>query len=169
MRPAFSRLGACQGVSGVFKRAVQPRRFVSQSLRECHGVDVKTVVRTEAPRVARGCADSSVKISQEFTWRVTASQGMSWRVSASQRVSGAVRDLHIDPLPASRTRDTVRRMVARIPHDVQEVAAEAGPGRIRLGWQAAWRGTRNTVPSIAFSAGPAVRRCRQSAAKDGRR
>jgi len=40
--------------------------------------------------------------------------------------------------------------------EVQEVAADAGESRVSARPIAAWRGTRNTVPSIAFAAVSAV-------------
>jgi len=61
--------------------------FVSDRLREYHEADVKTDVKTEAPIVARADAEAGGKISQEFTWCVTACQEVSRRVRASQRVS----------------------------------------------------------------------------------
>jgi hypothetical protein len=36
--------------------------------------------------------------------------------------------------------------------EVQEIAADAGESRVSARPPAAWRGTRNTVPSIAFAA-----------------
>jgi len=40
--------------------------------------------------------------------------------------------------------------------EVQEVAADAGESRVSARPSAAWRGTSNTVPSIAFAAASAV-------------
>jgi hypothetical protein len=43
--------------------------------------------------------------------------------------------------------------------EVQKVAADAGESRVSARPAAAWRGTRNTVPSIAFAAVSAVAGC----------
>jgi hypothetical protein len=67
MRPAPDRLRECQGVSGVLNRHERRVVFVSQSVRECHGAVVKTVVKTDALRFAGGGASAVGKISQEFT------------------------------------------------------------------------------------------------------
>jgi hypothetical protein len=70
-----------------------------------------------------------------------------------QDVSRVADGPRFELLPSSRARDTVRRMVATIARYVLEIAAEAGPGRIRLGSHSSWHGTRNTVPSIAVGEG----------------
>ena len=155
MRPATDRLSECQGVSGVLNRHERYVAFVSQSVRECHGAVVKTVVKTEASRTARVGANAGGKISQEFTWCVTACQDVSWRVRASQEVSRTTSRHRFDGLPASKRGDTVQRMVQGL-REVQEVAADAGESRMSARPAAAWHGTRNTVPSRAFAAGPAV-------------
>jgi hypothetical protein len=51
MRPATDRLRECQGVSGLLNNHEQRVVFVSQSVLECHGAVVKTVVKTEVPIV----------------------------------------------------------------------------------------------------------------------
>ena len=152
MRPALGRLRECQEVSGVFNPSDRPHVSVPQRLRECHRAVVKTVVRTEPPRVAHGRANYRAKTSQEFTRCVSASQEVSWRLSASQRVSGAASRPRFDGLSASRTSDTVRRM-EQVLCDVHEVATGAGQRPVSARLAAAWHGTRNTVPSIAFAAG----------------
>jgi hypothetical protein len=58
----------------------------------------------------------------------------------------------------SKPGDTVQRMVQGL-REVQEVAADAGESRVSARPAAAWRGTRNTVPSIAFAAVPAGAGC----------
>jgi hypothetical protein len=126
-------------------------RFVSERLHEYHEADVKTDVKTEAPTVARADGDAGGKISQEFTWCLTACQEVSWRVRASQGVSPTTSRRRFDGLPTSKPADTVRRMVQRL-REVQEVAADAGESRVSARPAAAWHGTRNTVPSIAFTA-----------------
>jgi hypothetical protein len=125
--------------------------FVSERLREYHEADVKTDVKTEAPTVARADANAGETISQEFTWCVTECQEVSWRVRASQAVSRPTSRRSFDGLPTSKCADTVRRMVQGF-REVQEVAADAGESRVSARSAAAWRGTRNTVPSIAFTA-----------------
>ena len=151
MRPATDRLRECQGVSGVLNKHERRVAFVSQSVRECHGAVVKTVVKTDALRFASAGANAGEQISQEFTWCVTACQGVSWRVRASQAVSRNTSRRDFDGLPTSKPGDTVRCMV-QVLREVQEVAADAGGSRVSARPAAAWRGTRNTVPSIAFTA-----------------
>jgi hypothetical protein len=89
MRPAPDRLRECRGVSGVLNKHERLVVFVSQSVLECPGAVVKTVVKTAAPRFASAGANAGGKISQEFTWCVTACQDVSRRVRASQAVSRA--------------------------------------------------------------------------------
>ena len=151
MRPATDRLRECQGVSGVLNRHERRVVFVSQSVRECHGAVVKTVVKPHALRFASADANAGAKISQEFTWCVTACQEVSWRVRASQAVSCTTSRRCFDGLPASKPGDTVRCMVQG-SSEIQEVAADAGESRVSARPAAARRGTRNTVPSIAFTA-----------------
>lgn len=151
MRPATDRLRECQGVSGVLNKQERRVVFVSQSVRESHGAVVKTVVKTEAPRFASAGANAGGKISQEFTWCVTACQDVSWRVRASQAVSRTTSRRCFDGLPASKPGDTVQRMVQG-SREVQEIATDAGESRVSARPAAAWRGTRNTVPSVAFTA-----------------
>jgi hypothetical protein len=156
MRPAPDRLRECQGVSGVLDKHERRVVFVSQSVRECPGAVVKTVVKTDALKVARVHASAGGKISQEFTCCVTERQAVSWRVRASQAVSRTTSPRRFDGLSGSRTADTVRRMVQGL-REVQNVAADAGESRVSARPPVARRGTRNTVPSIAFStvsAGP---------------
>jgi hypothetical protein len=131
---------------------------VSQSVLECHGAVVKTVVKTDALRFANSHANAGGKISQEFTWCVTACQDVSWRVRASQAVSRTTSRHRFDGLPPSKPGDTVQHMVQG-SREVQEVAAEAGESRVSARPAAAWHGTRNTVPSIAFAAVSAVADC----------
>jgi len=158
MSPDLGRLRECQGVSGVFNK---PRRrivSVSHRLRECHGADAKTVVRPDRLTSSRRYANATRvagKISQEFTWRLTERQEVSGRLRASHCVSHGEPRPCLEALPASRTGGTVRRMV-QVLCDVQEVAADAGGSQVSARPAAAWRGTRNTVPSIAFGAVPAV-------------
>ena len=71
MRPAPDRLRECQEVSGVLNKHERRVVFVSQSVRECHGAVVKTVVKTDALRFACAGANGGGKISQEFTCCVT--------------------------------------------------------------------------------------------------
>jgi len=52
----------------------------------------------------------------------------------------------------------VQRMVQG-SREVQEVEADAGGSRMSARPAAAWRGTRNTVPSIAFTPVSAVAGC----------
>ena len=151
MRPAPDRLRECQGVSGVLSRVERHVVFVSQRALECHGAVVKTVVKTDALRFASAGANAGGKISQEFTWCVTACQDVSWRVSASQAVSRTTSRRRFDGLPASKPGDTVQGMVQGL-REVQEVAADAGESRVSARPAAAWHGTRNTVPSRAFAA-----------------
>jgi hypothetical protein len=158
MRPATDRLRECQGVSGVLNRHERRVVLVSQSVLECHGAVVKTVVKTEAPTVDRADADASGKISQEFTWCVTACQEVSWRVRASQGVSRTTSRRRVSGLPASKPGDTVQRMVQGL-REVQEVAADAGESRVSARLAAAWHETRNTVPSRAFAAISSVADC----------
>ena len=155
MRPALDRLRECQGVSGVLNRLDRQVAFVSQSVLECHGAVVKTVVKTDALRFAIAGANAGGKISQEFTWCVTACQDVSWRVRASQAVSRTTSRRRFDGLPTSKPGDTVQRMVQGL-REVQEVAPDDGESRVSARPAAAWRGTRNTVPSIAFAAVSAV-------------
>jgi hypothetical protein len=150
MRPAPGRLRTCQGVSGVLSRVERRVVFVSQSVLECHGGVVKTVVKTDAPRFASAGTNAGGKISQEFTWCVTACQDVSWRVRASQAVSRTASRRRFDGLPTSKPGDTVHRMVQGL-REVQQVAADAGESRVSARPATAWHGTRNTVPSIAFS------------------
>ena len=151
MRPATDGLRECQGVSGVLNRLDRQVVFVSQGVRECHGAVVKTVVKTDAPRLAGAGANARGKISQEFTWCLTECQEVSWRVRASQAVSRTTSRRRLDGLPTSKPGDTVQRMVQGL-REVQEVAADAGESRWSARPAAAWHGTRNTVPSIAFAA-----------------
>ena len=151
MRPATDRLRECQGVSGVLNELDRRVVFVSQSVLECHGAVVKTVVKTDALRFASAGANAGEQISQEFTWCVTACQDVSWRVRASQGVSRTASLRCLNGLPASKPGDTVHRMVQGF-REVQEVADDAGESRWSARPSAAWRGTRNTVPSIAFAA-----------------
>jgi hypothetical protein len=158
MRPAPDRLRECQGVSGVLNKHERRVGFVSQSVRECHGAVVKTVVKPEALRFALAGANGGGKISQEFTWCVTACQDVSWRVRASQAVSRTTSRRRFDGLPTSKPGDTVQCMVQGL-REVQEVAADAGGSRVSARPAAAWHGTRNTVPSRAFAAVSAVAGC----------
>jgi hypothetical protein len=87
MRPAIDRLRECQGVSGLLIKHQRRVVFMSPSVLECHGAVVKTVVKTDALRFASAGTNAGEKISQEFTWCVTACQEVSWRVRASQAVS----------------------------------------------------------------------------------
>ena len=141
---------------------------MSRRLRECHGAVVKTVVKSAALRDPLGRASSGAKTSQEFTSRLTECQEVSWRVSASQRVSSDPSRPRFDGLPASRTRDTVRRMV-QVLRDVQEVATDAGQRLVSARLATAWHGTRNTVPSRAFAAGSVVTRYGTASNDEGRR
>ena len=150
MRPAPDRLRTCQQVSAVLSRHDRRVVFVSQSVLECHGAVVKTVVKTEAQKFASAGPNPGGQISQEFTWCVSACQEVSWRVRASQAVSRTTSRRRFDGLPTSKPADTVRRMVQGL-REVQEVAADAGESRASARPAAAWRGTRNTVPSIAFT------------------
>jgi hypothetical protein len=126
MRPALDRLRMCQGVSGVLNKLDRGVVFVSQSVLECHGADVRTVVRTDAPRFASAGPNSGGTISQEFTCCVTA---VSWRVRASQAVSRTTSRRRFDGLPASKPGDTVQRMV----HGSREVQGVASRGRRKPG------------------------------------
>jgi hypothetical protein len=155
MRPATDRVRECQEVSGVLNEHEQRVVFVSQSVLECHGGVVKTVVKTDALRFTSAGASAAGQISQEFTWCVTACQDVSWRVRASQAVSRTASRRRFDGLPTSKPGDTVQRMVQGL-REVQEVAADAGESRVSARPTAAWRGTRNTVPSRAFAAVSAV-------------
>jgi hypothetical protein len=158
MRPAPSRLTECQTVSGVLNEHERRAVFVSQRVRESPGAVVKTVVKIDALRVAMAGANAGGKISQEFTSCVTACQDVSWRVRASQAVSRTTSRRCFDGLPASKPGDTVQRMVQG-SREVQEVAADAGESRVSARPAAAWHGTRNTVPSIAFAAASAGAAC----------
>ena len=158
MRPATDRLRECQGVSGVLNEHERRLAFVSQSVRECHGAVVKTVVKTDAPRFASARANAGAKISQEFTCGLTACQDVSWRVRASQAVSRTASRRRFDGLPTSKPGDTVQGMVQGL-REVQEVAADAGESRWSARPAAAWHGTRITVPSIAFVAVSAGAAC----------
>ena len=151
MRPAPDRLRECQEVSGVLSRVERQVFFASQSVRACHRAVVKTVVKPEATRFASGRANVGGKISQEFTWRVTACQEVSWRVRASQAVSRTTSRHRFDGLPATTSGDTVERMVQGL-REVQDVVADAGESRVSARPAAAWHGTRITVPSRAFAA-----------------
>jgi hypothetical protein len=142
-------------VSGVLNRHERRVVFVSQSVRECHGAVVKTVVKTDALRFASAGANADRKLSQEFTWHVRACQEVSWRVRASQGVSGSTSRRRFDGLPMSTSGDTVQRIVQG-SREVQEVAADAGESRVSARPIAAWHGTRNTVPSRAFAPWSAV-------------
>ena len=155
MRPAPDRVRECQGVSGVLNRHERPVVLVSQSVRECHGAVVKTVVKTDALRFASAEANAGAQISQEFTWCVTACQNVSWRVRASQAVSRTTSRRRCDGLPTSKPGDTVRCMVQGL-REVEEVAADAGERRWSARPAAAWHGTRNTVLSRAFAPRSAV-------------
>jgi hypothetical protein len=171
MRPDLGRLRECQGVSGVLNKHERRVVFVSQSVLECHGADVKTVVRPG--RLTGRCHPSDGgtvggKISQEFTWRLTRRQEVSGRLRASQRVSPGESRPCLEALPASRTSDTVRRVV-HLLRDVQEIAADAGESQVSARTAAAGRGTRNTVPSRAFAAGSIVTRCGHAPQSEGRR
>jgi hypothetical protein len=145
-------------VSGVLSKHERRVVFLSQSVRECHGAVVKTVVKTYALSFTRAGANAGAKISQEFTCRVTACQDVSWRVRASQAVSRTTSRPRFDGLPTSKPGDTVHRMVQGL-REVQEVAADAGESRVSARPAAAWHGTRNTVPSIAFLAVSAGAAC----------
>jgi hypothetical protein len=158
MRPAPDRLRGCQGVSGVLNEHERRVVFVSQSVRERYGAVVKTVVKTDALRFASADANAGAKISQKSTWCVTACQDVSWRVSASQAVPRTTSRRRFDGLPASKPGDTVQGMVQGL-REVQEVAADAGESRRSARPAAAWHGTRNTVPSIAFVAVSAGAAC----------
>src|SRR6266851_213986 len=141
MRPATDRLRECQGVSGVLNRLDRRVQFVSQSVLECHGAVVKTVVKTDALRVVGAGANAGSKISQEFTWCVTECQDVSWRVRASQAVSRTTSRRRFDGLPVSKPGDTVQRMV----HGLREVkgdADDAGESRGSARPAAPWHGTR---------------------------
>ena len=142
--------------------------FVSERLHEYQEADVKTDVKTGAPTVARADADAGGKISQEFTSCVTACQEVSWRVRASQGVSLTTSRRRFDGLPTSNPADTVRRMVQGL-REVQEVAADAGESQVSARPAAAWRGTRNTVPSIAFAVVSAGAGCGHPSKIDGPR
>ena len=155
MRPATDRLRECQGVSGVLNKHERRVVFVSQSVRECRGAVVKTVVKTDGLRFASAGANVGGKISQEFTWCVTPCQEVSWRVSASQAVSRTTSRRRFDGLPTSKPGDTVQPMAQGL-HEVQDVAADAGESRVSARPSAAWHGTRNTVPSRAFASGSSV-------------
>jgi hypothetical protein len=168
MRPTTDRLRECQGVSGVLNKHERLVVFVSQSVRECHGAVVKTVVKTDAPRFASAGANAGGKISQEFTWCVTACQDVSWRVRASQGVSRTTSRRRFDGLPTSKPGDTVQRMVQG-SREVQQVAADAGESRVSARPAAAWRGTRNTVPSRAFAEKSAGTGCGQTPESEGAR
>ena len=150
MRPATDRLRECQGVSGVLNRLERRLVFVSQSVRECHGAVVKTVVKTDALRFASAGGNAGGEISQEFTWCVTACQDVPWRVRASHAGSRTTSRRRFDGLPKTKPGDTVQRMVQGL-REVQEVAANAGESRVSARPDAAWHGTRNTVPSRAFA------------------
>ena len=158
MRPATDRLRECQGVSGVLNKHERRGVLVSQSVLECHAAVVKTVVKTDALRFARAGANAGGKISQEFTWCLTACQDVSWRVRASQAVSRTASRRRLNGLPASKPGDTVHRMVQG-SRDVQEVEADAGESRWSARPAAAWHGMRITVPSIAFAAVSAGAAC----------
>jgi hypothetical protein len=168
MRPAPDRLRECQGASGVLNRLGRRVDFVSQSVLEYHGAVVKTVVKTDAPRFASAGANAGGKISQEFTWCVTACQNVSWRVRASQAVSRTTSRRRFDGLPTSKPGDTVQGMVHG-PREVQEVAADAGESRMSARPTAARHGTRNTVPSIAFAAVSAGAGCGYPSKNEGPR
>jgi hypothetical protein len=168
MRPASDRLRECQGVSGVLNRLDRQIVSVSQSVLECHGAVVKTVVKTDALRFASAGANAGGKISQEFTSCVTACQDVSWRVRASQAVSRTTSRRRFDGLPTPTSGDTVQGMEHGL-REVQEVAADAGDSRCSARPAAAWRGTRNTVPSIAFAAASAVPGFGQSRTIEGPR
>jgi len=171
MRPDLGRLRECQGASGVFSKPCRPVVSVSRSLRECHGADVKTVVRlgrlsasgrhTKAERV-------DGKLSQEFTSRLKGRQGVSGSLRASQYVSRDQRGPCSEALPTSRSSDTVRRMV-QVLSDVQKVAVDAGESQVSARPAVTWHGTRNTVPSIAFAAASVATRCGHASESEGRR
>ena len=171
MRPDLGRLRECQSVSGVFSKPCRHVVSVSRRLRECHGADVKTVVRlgrqrsssrhTKAERV-----DGNT--SQEFTSRLTSRQGVSGSLRASQHVSCDRARPCFEALPASRSSDTVRHMV-QVLSDVQEVAVDAGESQVSARPAGIWHGTRNTVPSRAFAAGSVATRCGNASKSEGRR
>jgi hypothetical protein len=135
-------------VSSARRKLSEPApRFVLQFARQrTHVAD---------PQANNSAVLNGGKISQEFTWCVTACQEMSWRVRASQDVSRTTSRRRCDGLPAAKPGDTVRCMVQGL-REVQEVAADAGESRVSARPTAAWRGTRNTVPSRAFAAVSAV-------------
>ena len=171
MRPDLGRLRECQSVSGVFGKPCRPIVAVSRRLRECHGADVKTVVRLGRPRSSsRHTKAERVdgKISQEFTSRLIGRQGVSGSLRASQRVSPDGSRPCLEALPASRTSDTVRHMV-QVLCDVQEVAVDAGESQVSARPAATWHGTRNTVPSIASAAASVATRCGHVSESEGRR
>ena len=168
MRPATDRLTECQGVSGVLNKHERLVVFVSQSVLECPGAVVKTVVKTDALRFAVAGTNAGGKISQEFTWRVTECQEVSWCVRASQAVSRIASCRRFDGLPTSKPGDTVQRMVQG-SREVQGVEADAGESRWSARPAAAWHGTRITVPSIAFVAVSAGDGCGRSSKIEGRR
>jgi hypothetical protein len=168
MRPATDRLRECQGVSGVLNRLERHTVSVSQSALECHGAVVKTVVKTNARKLACAGAIAGEKISQEFTCCVTECQEVSRRVRASQAVSRTASRRRLDGLPTSTPGDTVQRMVQGL-REVQEVAADAGESRWSARPAAAWDGTRNTVPSRAFADGSADVGCGHASKNEGPR
>ena len=168
MRPATDRLRECQRVSGELSEHERRVVFVSQSVLECHGAVVKTVVKTDALRFASAGPDAGGKLSQEFTWCVTACQDVSWRVRASQAVSRTASRRRLNGLPASKPGDTVQRMVQG-SREVQQVAADAGESRGSARSTAAWHGTRNTVPSRAFAGVSVGAGCGYPSKLDGRR
>src|SRR5216683_2333293 len=168
MRPAPGRLRECQGVSGVLNEHERRVVFVSRGVLECHGAVVKTVVKTDALRFACAVADAGGKISQEFTRCVTACQDVSWHVRASQAVSPTTSRHRFDGLPTAKPGDTVQGMVHGL-REVQEVAADVGESRVSARLAAAWRGTRNTVPSIAFTAVSIGAGCGHASKIEGRR
>jgi hypothetical protein len=69
MRPAPDRLRECQEASGVLNKLGRHVSFVSQSVLECHGAVVKTVVITDALRFASASATAGGKragVSETF-------------------------------------------------------------------------------------------------------
>src|SRR5258708_33265749 len=103
MRPATDRLRECQGVSGVLRKLHRRVAFVSQSVLECHGAVVKTVVKIDAPRFASAGANAGGKISQEFTCCLTASQEGSWLVRRTQAGSRTTSRGRFDGFPMPRS------------------------------------------------------------------
>jgi hypothetical protein len=74
-------------VSGVLNRRVRPIVFVSQSVLECHGAVVKTVVKTDALRFTSGGASAGGKSHKNLL-------GVSQRVRKCPGVSERLRQWH---------------------------------------------------------------------------